>query len=215
MSNAQYQANAKSLQLALALLDRGDATLLGLTVPGDGQNAAPVWSTKRDVPAGGGHAVVAVGFVTADELGELREQSRGILANGLFDKLAATVEPGYAERLAAGLPTDPTALRDLRVGSLLGQRLAEEGGLVVFRNSWGASVGVDGHQAMTFDFYIRNGMLLQGRTQPRLGGVAWEGRACPATNLPYGGEWLRATGLARLQAHYRAKLVPAECRQRQ
>ncbi|MBX3230042.1 MAG: hypothetical protein KIT84_25590 [Labilithrix sp.] len=210
MVDAQLAAHKKSLQLALGLMDKGDAAFLALAVPAAPNNREPVWMTTVEMGAGGGHAVVGVGYVTAEEIDSVAEQSRGILVNGAFDRLAKSLDPDYGP-----VPSDPAAQRDLRRSSLLGRIVRAEGGIVLFRNSWGSAVGVDGDgtQAMTFNFFLRQGMLVQGRTQPRLGGVAWNGSACPAaTNLTYGGTWLETESRAPLQKYYREKFLPPQCR---
>lgn len=219
---SMLERNRASLKLTLALLDQGDAVFMALNVPAPPANLLAVWSTRR-FQQGGGHAVLAVGYVTYDELADPAEQNRGFLKDGIFDKLAAAVEPAYAEKLQQGLPSDPVALRDVRVSSVLGERLKTEGGLVLFRNSWGTSiqghpVGVDGHQAMTFDFFLKNGMMILGRTQKRLPGVAWQPEAgpvyCPSTiALPHGGAWLNGDLVDGIRTHLRSQFLPDECKQ--
>lgn len=215
------EAYAKGLKLTLALLDQGEAVMMGVTAPASPQNILAVWSTKS-LKLGGGHAVLAIGYLTYEELQNADEGSRGILANGLFDKLAALVDPDFDAKLKTAWPSDPAARRDLRVQSKLGQRMQTEGGIIVFRNSWGASlqgypIGVDGNQAMTFDYYLKAGMLVHGRSQPRLGGVAWQPGAgpavCPATvNVPEAASWIGSPDrLEQIKAHVRSLVVPSSC----
>lgn len=214
------EANRKSLSVALSLIDSGDAALIAVNAPASPNNALPVWSTKS-YQSGSGHAVLAVGYLTYEELASASEQSRGLLATGMFDRLAATVDPDFEARLRAGLPESQVERRDLRVRSRLGERMKTEGGIVLFRNSWGArvddvAIGVEGHQAMTFDFFLREGLLVQGRKSPRAAGVDWrdaEENACPR-NVAFtkGGEWLtNAARAAELTAHIRKLSIPATC----
>jgi hypothetical protein len=215
------EARRKALTLTLALLDHGDATMLGVTAPASPNNIQAVWSTKNLV-LGAGHAVLATGYVTFPELESAVEQSKGLLASGIFDKLAAMVDPEFAAKLAAGLPADPALRSQARVASRLGQRMKTEGGLIVFRNSWGKKlgdvpIGVEGNQAMTFDYFLKTGMLVQGRSAPKIPGVAWNVGAgpdfCPATvDVPQGGGWLASPDrLKELAAHVHALVVPPTC----
>jgi len=221
------EQNRKALKITLALLDKGQASFVAVKAPAQGGSNA-VWSSV--FPQGSGHAVLATGYVTFDELSSGEEQERGLLQSGIFDKYAAAVEPAYAEKLAAGLPTDKIALRDVRVASRLGQRMKTEGGLITFRNSWGRStggpngseirIGLDGNQGMTFDFFLKNLMVTQSRANKRVNGVAWQSAGgpgyCPAeANVSQGGSWLDGEGAQTSIAEYAkgllAPLVPPNC----
>lgn len=222
---AMAAANAKSLKLTLALLDQGQASLLGVTAPASPDNVRGVWSSVFG--QGAGHAVLAIGYLTYDELASGEEQPGGVLATGIFDKLAASVEPAYADKLAAGLPTDKAALRDARLGSRLAIRMKSEGGIVLFRNSWGASIpiqgggtmsiGIDGHQAMTFDFYLKNAIIMQSRSNLRVQGVDWQVGAGPAycpsnVQVAQGGDWISSPeAVAGVKERMRKLVVPETC----
>jgi hypothetical protein len=210
LAQAQLDANGKSLQMALALMDHGNAAMIAVTDPASPNHVQPVWSTKN-FTIGSGHAVLAVGYVTADELQQPSEQTRGILGNGYFDKLAAMVEPAFKSKLDAGMPTDATQLRDLRANSLLGQRMISEGGMILFRNSWSTQVGYQGHQGMSFDYFLKAGMLTEGRIDKHIPGITWSANACPAGTPGYGGTWLQTKALDSLKSYYRPQVVPPTC----
>ncbi len=180
---ADADAKDRFLALTMSLLDRGQAVVVGVSSPAQAGHAA-LWPDV--LPLGAGHAVLALGYLTAEELADVREHGRGMLGNGTFDRIASKIEPEYAAKLAAGLPNDPTALYDLRLASKLGKFTASEGGLLFFRNSWGeklgdVEIGANGYQSMTFTYFAKSFMLMQSRTNPAIANVAWstEQGACP------------------------------------
>lgn len=209
------------LELTMRLLDRGQAVTFGVDSPA-GQGPQAVWRARGFEP-GGGHAVLALGYVTYEELQKPDEQHRGMLGAGIFDRLAGAMEPEYQAKVDAGLPSDPAALRDARVASKVGQLLKEEGGLVLFRNSWGKSVGdiaigIDGYQSMTFDFFLRAAMLVQARSNEAVAGVAWQRDAgpayCPTITTTRSDAWLAQDHAARLRPYFAAKFAVPQCAQR-
>lgn len=213
VARAQYEKFRHSLEVALGLLEAGDAVMLGVQAPTAAIN--PVWTTRME--PGAGHAVVAVGYLSYDDLGKVAEQRKGILGNGMFDQLLAILDAGHLAKIAAA-PTDEAKMA-VRLASPLGLRIKEEGGLILFRNSWGTKlgdtpIGVAGHQAMTFDYFVRSGMIVLGRTEKRLGGfVSWApGGACPTeAALGYAGSWAKQPTNAGVQKLWRERLVPADC----
>jgi hypothetical protein len=226
MAKSMLDANQKALKLAIATIDKGQAALLGVLAPASPANLGGVWSAKN-LKIGGGHAVLAIGYLTYDELASGEEQDRGMLKTGLFDKIAASVEPDYAARIQAGdLPTDREALRDVRIATKLGLRMKDEGGIVLFRNSWGSSVtineqgqqleiGIKGHQAMTFEFFLKTGLLSQGRQNARVPGVGWSRTSgpafCPSVVQTTHSAWLNGDHLDKMKTHIRALAVPPTC----
>ena len=216
MASKQYAANKQGLEIALGLLEAGDAVMLGVTAPASPRNVFPVWSTKT-LELGGGHAVIAVGYASWDDLNDVAQQKKGILANGMFDKLDAMVEAGHMEKIAAA--PDDAAKMQIRVQSALGQRMKDEGGLILFRNSWGAkvgdiSIGVDGHQAMTFDWFMKTGMLIESRKEKRLGDlVAWNAdNSCPApVAFSLTGAWGKQPALDGLTSYWTAQATAGVC----
>jgi hypothetical protein len=217
VAKGQYETYRHSLQVMLSLLEAGDAVMIGVKAPT--AMIQPVWTSKLEL--GSGHAVVVVGYLSYEDLGKLSEQSRGILGNGMFDKLIGIVDPTYGAKIAAA--TDDAAKMQVRLSSGLGLRMKEEGGLLLFRNSWGTKapgsdvpIGVDGHQAMTFDYFVRSGMVMLGRQEKRLGGlVTWApDNACPTqAALNLAGAWAESPTNANVQKDWRALLVPADCGQ--
>jgi outer membrane murein-binding lipoprotein Lpp len=217
VAKGQYETYRHSLQVMLGLLEAGDAVMIGVKAPT--AMIQPVWTSKLEL--GSGHAVVVVGYVSYEDLGKLSEQSRGILGNGMFDKLIGIVDPSYAAKIAAA--TDDAAKMQVRLNSGLGLRMKEEGGLLLFRNSWGTKapgsdtpIGVDGHQAMTFDYFVRSGMVMLGRQEKRLGSmVSWApDNACPTqVSLNLAGAWAEQPTNANVQKDWRGILVPADCGQ--
>lgn len=225
VAKAMLEANQRALKLAIATIDKGQATSLGVLAPAAPTNLAGVWSAKN-LKVGAGHAVLAIGYLTYDELASGEEQERGLLKAGLFDKVAASVEPEYGARVQAGLPTDRDQLRDVRIATKLGLRMKDEGGIILFRNSWGQSVSIDeqgqqleigvkGHQAMTFEFFLKAGLLSQGRQNPRVLGVGWaptSGPAfCPSVVNTTQSAWLNGDHLEKMRTHIRSLAVPATC----
>lgn len=206
------------LELTMRLLDRGQSVEVGVKAPKN-WGTLSVWFGKG-LAWGGGHAVLAVGYLTYEELGRVEEQSRGMLASGLFDELAGAVEPEFeAKRASGGLPTDPAQLRDARLATKLGKLMKDEGGLLLFRNSWGekagdVTIGVRGYQSMTFDFFLKSLMLVESRTNRYAAGVAWpaegEPAACPAVAAP-SDPWLAADHGASVGAFLRGVIVPTAC----
>jgi hypothetical protein len=219
LSKAMATRGVEWLDLTMRLLDRGQAVMMGVLSPAN-QGPQAVWRA-RGLEPGGGHAVIALGYVTYAELQEPEQQKRGLLGDGIFDRLAGAVEPEYQAKVDAhSLPTDPAALRDARLATKLGQLLKDEGGLVLFRNSWGRKVGdmpigIDGFQSMTFDFFIRSLMLVQSRENDRVAGVQWQSAGpsyCPAIARTSSDPWLAQDHAARLKAAFSAE-VPPQCRQ--
>jgi hypothetical protein len=152
--------------------------------------ASAVWPARGNLP-GGGHAVTAVGYLTADDLADPTEQHRGMLqrsdgAAAIFDRLAAAMEPEAGGRIDAAAAADEpdVALRDARAQSQLGAIVRNEGGIVLFRNSWGTRlgdlpIGVDGFQSMTFEYFLVAVQLVTARVVP-----PFEGDACaPSSTL--------------------------------
>jgi len=189
------QRSTSWLNLTMSLLDRNQAVMVGVKAPSENQQLG-VWSER--FPPGAGHAVLALGYTTYEELTKPEEQSRGMLGQGIFDKLAGSIEPEY---LAKALPTDPAARRDARVASRLGRVMRAEGGMLLFKNSWGTKVGdvaigVDGYQSMTFAYFMKALMLVQSRTTPVVRNVAWQDGGpdyCPSRiNIPTTDPWLQA-----------------------
>lgn len=82
-----------------------------------------------------------------------------------------------------------------------------------------SEIGLEGNQAMTFDYFLKTGMVVQGRSQPRVGGVAWQPGAgptyCPsAVNVAQGGEWLESAARGeQMKSHVRKLVLPASCGQ--
>lgn len=207
MAKEMVRRNAQRLVLTLRLLDQGQAVVVGVKAPTDFR-AASVWF-GRGLTWGGGHAVLALGYVTAEELQRPEEQSKGMLGSGIFDRLAAALEPEYAAKLSAGLPPSPEALRDLRSASILGRATRAEGGLVLFRNSWGTQfegtpIGVDGFQSMTFDFFLKSTSLVQSRKNPRV----LTTDAC-TTALPTADPWLAGDQVANVAKFLTGAMNPA------
>jgi hypothetical protein len=175
------------LALTMGLVDRGQAVMLAVASPAQAM-ASAVWPDA--LPVGGGHAVLALGYVTAEELANPNEQDRGLLA-ATFDRIASKIEPAYEQQLAA-FPTDKTRKRDLRVQSRLGKLAAAEGGLLFFRNSWGEKVGdveigAGGYQSMTFAYFAKSLVLVQSRRNDTIENVTWSGKEgeCPtAIDIP-------------------------------
>lgn len=214
VAKAHYESYRHNLQIMLGLLEAGDAVMIGVRAPTAMIN--PVWTSRLDL--GSGHAVVVVGYLSYEDLGKVSEQSRGILGNGMFDKLISIVDPSYPAKIAAA--TTDEAKMQVRLNSGLGARMKDEGGLLLFRNSWGTKapgsdtpIGVDGHQAMTFDYFVRSSMTMLGRREKRLGSlVTWADNACPtATSLKLAGAWAEQPTNANVQQDYRKLIVPAEC----
>lgn len=217
---ALAKRNTEYLNLTMRLVDQGQAVMVGVMSPQDWGHLS-VWF-GRQLQWGGGHAVV-VGYVTYDELARVEEQARGMLGQGIFDGLAGAVEPEYAAKVAAGeLPSDPAARRDARIATKLGKLIKEEGGLLLFRNSWGTKVdhveiGVQGYQSMTFDFFLKSTTLVQSRANARVAGVSWERDAgpsyCPSSALPTVDPWLAKDHTADVTAFVRGFAVPPACAQ--
>lgn len=215
MAQAQYDKYRHSLQLALGLLEAGDAVMLGVAAPQ--AMIQPIWSTKLE--PGGGHAVVAVGYVSYDDLGKVAEQSKGLLGNGMFDKLLGIVDPTHQAKIDAA--TTDAEKMEIRLNSPLGLRMKDEGGIILFRNSWGKKapgsdtpIGIDGHQAMTFDYFVRSGMIVMSRKEKRLSSfVSWASDgSCPAeTSLALAGSWAKRPTNPNVTKMWRAQMVPAEC----
>jgi hypothetical protein len=219
LSKAMATRGVEWLDLTMRLLDRGQAVMMGVFSPAN-QGPQAVWRA-RGLEPGGGHAVTALGYVTYAELQKPEEQTRGMLGEGIFDRLAGAVEPEYQAKLDAhALPTDPAALRDARLATKLGMLLKDEGGLILFRNSWGRKVGdmaigIDGFQSMTFDFFIRSLMLVQSRENDRVPGVQWQSAGpsyCPTIARFSNDPWLAQDHAARLKAAFAAE-VPPQCGQ--
>lgn len=208
------------LDLTMRLLDRGQAVHLGVASPAN-QGPQAVWRA-RGLEPGGGHAVVALGYVTYAELAKVEEQERGMLGDGIFDRLAGAVEPEYQAKLDAhALPTDAAALRDARLATKLGTLLKDEGGLILFRNSWGRKVGdmaigIDGFQSMTFDFFLRSAMLVQSRANSQVAGVQWQDAGptyCPIIARASRDPWLALDHAARLKEYFSARFSAPQCTQ--
>lgn len=215
MAAAQYEKYRHSLEIMLGLLEAGDAVMIGVHAPT--AMAQPVWTSRLDM--GSGHAVVVVGYLSYEDLGKLSEQTKGLLGNGMFDKLIGVIDPGHLQKIAAA-PDDATKMQ-IRLSSGLGLRMKEEGGLLLFRNSWGTKapgsdtpIGVDGHQAMTFDYFARSGMTMLSRREKRLDAlVSWSpDGACPAaTSLRLAGAWAQRPANETIQKDWHKLLVPPEC----
>lgn len=183
VATADVEAKDKLLALTTQLLDRNQAVVVGVSAPAQGGQFA-LWPTK--LAPGSGHAVLALGYVTAEELADPAQQGKGLLAS-LFDTLETKLEPDYAQKRAAIASNDAAALRDLRVASKLGQYGTSEGGLVFFRNSWGAKVGdveigAGGYQTMTYAYFARSLLLVSSRKVNAVAGVTWSDASgvCPS-----------------------------------
>ena len=221
VSKTYAQRGTAWLELLTRLLDQGQAVMVGVESPAN-QGPQAVWRA-RGLEPGGGHAVVALGYVTYAELEDPAQQTRGMLGEGIFDRLAGAVEPEYQAKLDAGaLPTEDAALRDVRLATKLGKLLKDEGGLVLFRNSWGRTagdvpIGIDGFQSMTFDFFLRSVMVVQSRSNVRVQGVGWQRDAgptyCPAIMTDGRDPWLAKDHSASLRAYFAARFPAPECTQ--
>ena len=146
----------KSLVDLLARLVIKRAGMIAFSVPvtHEGKKSVLWDAEKRDVHAG--HAVVALGFLTSDDLNNPAAQTEGFLGSGLFDQMASKYDTSYA------LPEkewDQKKLSQHRRESAFGQRVVAEQGIIIFRNSWGDVPGLNGYQAMTFDYYLAHLML--------------------------------------------------------
>ncbi len=159
------------LATVLHSLDAQQAVFVGVDTPVLIENkASGLWHTSTF--RGSGHAVTAVGYVTADELGDPDEQFVGLLGSpSMFDAFAGRMESGYADRIEEALASgDPERVASVRTESMFGERVIAEGGMILFRNSWGAElgeteIGVDGFQSMTFTYFLSRLMLIEARDE--------------------------------------------------
>ena len=159
------------LSTVLRSLDAQQAVFIGVDTPFQLENkAAPLWHTSSFI--GSGHAVTAVGYVTAAQLADPNEQAVGLLeAPSVFDAFADEAEPGYSARVEEALLSgDPGVLAAVRTESELGQRISSGGGMILFRNSWGSQlgetrIGVDGFQSMTFAYFLARLMIVEARDE--------------------------------------------------
>lgn len=89
----------------------------------------------------------------------------------MFDAFAERMEPSYAQRIEKALASeDPEQISSVRAESMFGARVLAEGGMVLFRNSWGSElgeveIGVDGFQSMTFTYFLSRLMLVEARDE--------------------------------------------------
>lgn len=185
LATSTYAKNQLNwLGLTLRLIVEGKAVLLGTSPPID-YRPLPVWFAKNYQP-GGGHAVLAVGHLSYADLLRVEEQDRGLLGAGTFEALAGALDPAYKAMVDAGeLPQDPEALRDVRVASTLGKIMQAEGGIVLFRNSWGErfgdeQIGAGGYQSITFELFANSVTLLESISTPSIPGVEWQPDLGPA-----------------------------------
>lgn len=217
------ERGAAWLKLITSLVDKGQAVMAGVRTPPKGGEKA-LWSNLEGF--GGGHAVVIVGYLTYDELLDPTEQTRGLLADGTFDDLAGSLEPEYAAKVTGkALPTTPEALRDARAATKLGAAMQQEGGILLFRNSWGAKVGdfeigVRGYQAMTFDFFMKAAMLIESRAHEKVTGVAWVKDSptmyCPTSIAPPTRHaWLESDRKPAVRAFFEKVVTPPACQQKE
>lgn len=159
------------LATVLHSLDAQQAVFVGVDTPLLLENkASGLWHTSTY--RGSGHAVTAVGYVTAEELADPDEQFVGLLGTpSVFDAFAVRMEPGYAERIEQALASeDPERVASVRAESMFGAGVLAEGGMILFRNSWGAElgeveIGVDGFQSMTFTYFLSRLMLVEARDE--------------------------------------------------
>ncbi|MEM6289779.1 MAG: C1 family peptidase [Myxococcota bacterium] len=167
----QTTLNARLSKLATVLhsLDHQEAVFVGVDTPYLLENkSSPLWHSQSYL--GAGHAVTAVGYITADKLGDPDEQSVGLLEGpSMFDAFADQMEPDYGWMIqTARASGDAEWVAEVRTESALGQRVVAEGGMILFRNSWGSElgdieIGVDGFQAMTFRYFLARLMLIEAR----------------------------------------------------
>ncbi len=197
-----------SLAILIDELKHGRTVEIGLASP-DGGSAShrALWSSNDESNAG--HAVIAEGYISRDELRDLAEQKRGMLASGMFDRLAHTFDQNLFQEgkisvdevfQIPGNQATPEELRSLRLSSRFGKMVLEEGGIILFRNSWGPiSIGSNGYQALTYKYLEANSFLILGRrlpinsddplalpTYPRDAAPG-----CPQTVLPVKGDWFQ------------------------
>ena len=176
-----------TLATVLRSLDEHEAVFVGVDTPLQLPNkTAALWTTRTYL--GSGHAVTAVGYITAEDLADPEEQRTGMLASpSMFDAFAASVEPEYVIRLEEAVANgDTQQLVELRTGSAFGQQVLDEGGMLLFRNSWGTQlddteIGVEGFQSMTFAYFLSRLVLVQSRD--RLGTEACG--VCPGHTDPF------------------------------
>ncbi len=165
------QERMDDLATVLRSLGSQQAVVVGVDTPLLLENkASALWHTSTY--RGSGHAVTAVGYVTAEEVSDPDEQFVGLLRTpSMFDAFAERMEPSYAERIGKALASeDPEWVASVRAESMFGARVLAEGGMILFRNSWGAElgeveIGVEGFQSMTFTYFLSRLMLVEARDE--------------------------------------------------
>ena len=153
---ATLNARKEALRLLLSRLENKNAAMLAMSVPLtiEGKKSS-LWDAEtNEVHAG--HAVVALGYLTAQDLRLPANQKVGALGSGLFDQLSAQYDKSYQTPPSSLSEVD---LRDYRISSAFGRKVLAEQGIFFVRNSWGDIPGLGGYQAITFDFMMAHMML--------------------------------------------------------
>lgn len=191
ITQSTFARRQSLLNLTVRLLQQKQAVFIGVKSPAQGQTLS-VWYNK--LAPGAGHAVVAVGYLTADELKEKTHHAIGLLKDGTFDALSKSLD---ATLIAMGnikevsytiLPEDNAeAIYNKRLSSNLAKVILREGGVLFFRNSWGAKldtldIGAGGYQSMTFDYFLQNSSLVLSKQKKSMTDIQWSPGpiVCPA-----------------------------------
>lgn len=143
-----FSFNKKEAQLIASRLDRGYASVVGFPVPEQKSDKVGVlWSADMDVEAG--HAVVALGYLSADDFTNERRHVDPRNYWQIFDQMANAHDKSYHPPSASLSTSDQMKVRS---GSRLGSKIVNEGGAFLIRNSWGERVGSEGYQFVTANY---------------------------------------------------------------
>lgn len=191
MAQASFARRQELLNLTIRLVQQKQAVFVALKSPEQGQPLS-VWYNK--LKGGAGHAVVVVGYLTADELLDKTQHQIGLLKDGTFDALSKSLDEALmamgnikeASYTITSADSDETKYNK-RLSSNLAKVILREHGILFFRNSWGAkldslSIGAGGYQSMTFDYFLQNSSLIQSRQRTSMTDIQWSPGplTCPA-----------------------------------
>jgi len=147
-----------SLNYLLERLNQKSAMIIGLDTPNQLKDIdAEIWEDRMETGLGG-HAVLALGFLTLEEFKDKQEHGSGILKkDGVFDQFAKAIEADFQ------VGSD---LFYSRMNSKLSDLLHNERGFVLIRNSYGKNTGIDGYQLIGFKYLYSRIHGVSGASTP-------------------------------------------------